>query len=119
MEKKCLQCGEKILGRVDKKFCCDQCRNTYNNLQNRDANNYIRNVNNILRKNHRILSELNPNGKINLPKQKLFEKGFNFNYHTNIFETKAGKVYHFCYDQGYLFIDNEYVTLVVKKEYVD
>jgi hypothetical protein len=37
----------------------DSCRNRHNNKQNKDSTNLIRNVNNKLRKNHRILSELN------------------------------------------------------------
>ena len=29
--KNCLECGDAIAGREDKKFCCDGCRNSYNN----------------------------------------------------------------------------------------
>ena len=35
--KTCLNCGEEINGRVDKKFCCDYCRNHYNNKLNSDV----------------------------------------------------------------------------------
>jgi len=119
MERKCLDCGTLILGRADKKFCSDQCRNNYNNQQNRDATNHIRNVNNILRKNRRILARLNPNGKSKVHKSKLAEKGFNFNYHTNIYATKNGNVYHFCYEQGYLSIENDFYALVLRQEYVE
>ena len=34
------------------------CRNSFNNLLNKDANEYVRKVNVILRKNRRILSSL-------------------------------------------------------------
>jgi hypothetical protein len=57
--KNCLECNEKIVGREDKKFCSDGCRNAYNNKINKDSTNYMRNVNNKLRKNYRILTELN------------------------------------------------------------
>jgi hypothetical protein len=40
----------KIVGREDKKFCSDGCRNAYNNKINKDSNNYMRNTNNKLRK---------------------------------------------------------------------
>ena len=50
MEKECLECGTKLMGRADKKFCNDQCRNSYNNNINKDANEYVRRVNVILRK---------------------------------------------------------------------
>lgn len=49
-EKVCLECGEKIKGRADKKFCSDQCRVAYNNKLNRDETNYMNNVVNLLRK---------------------------------------------------------------------
>ena len=63
MIKTCPECNEKIIGREDKKFCSDGCRNSYNNKINKDSTNYMRNVNNKLRKNYRILSELNTDGK--------------------------------------------------------
>lgn len=116
-EKECLDCGKKIFGRADKKFCSDQCRNSYNNKLNSDTNNYVRNTNNILRKNRRILMELTPNGKSKAPKSKLLDKGFDFNYLTSIYTTKAGATYHFCYEYGYLGLDNDWYALVIKNEY--
>lgn len=118
-EKVCLECGSKIFGRMDKKFCSDQCRNAYNNKLNSDGNNYIRNVNNILRKNRRILIELNPHGKAKTHRDRLAEKGFDFNYFTNTYTTKAGATYYFCYEYGYLGMDNNFFVLVKRKEYVD
>jgi predicted nucleic acid-binding Zn ribbon protein len=47
--KNCLECTEKIVGREDKKFCSDGCRNAYNKI-NKDSNNNMRNTNNKLRK---------------------------------------------------------------------
>ena len=117
--KKCPECGEVILGRADKKFCSDQCRNTFNNREKQDANNYIRNVNNILRKNRRILADLNPNGKSKASRNKLVEKGFNFDYYTNSYTTKTGKTYYYCYEFGYLPIEDDYYFLVMKQDYVD
>lgn len=115
----CPECGETILGRADKKFCSDQCRNTFNNRDKQDANNYIRNVNNILRKNRRILANLNPNGKSKASRNKLVEKGFNFDYFTNSYTTKTGKTYYYCYEFGYLPIEDDYYFLVMKQDYVD
>lgn len=119
MKKKCLECGDPFEGRIDKKFCSDQCRNTYNNRQNADANNYARKINHVLRKNRRILAALNPDGTTKVHKSVLSEKGFNFKYHTNIYTTKTGKTYIFCYDKGYLPIENNYYMLVTRQEYVE
>lgn len=117
--KSCLNCQEEIIGRVDKKFCSDYCRNQFNNSLNSDANKFVRNVNNILRKNRRILSRLNPEGKITVHKDKIYEKGFNFKYFTNVYTTKNGKSYFFCYEQGYLELENDYIMLVKKMDYVE
>ena len=119
MQKKCLECGDTIEGRIDKKFCSDQCRNTFNNRQNSDVINYVRKVNNTLRKNRRILAKLNPNGKSKVSKAQLAGDGFNFDYFTNVYKTKQGKTYYFCYEQGYLPIENDWFALVVKQEYVN
>ncbi|HBX52936.1 MAG: hypothetical protein A2275_14830 [Bacteroidetes bacterium RIFOXYA12_FULL_35_11] len=111
-KKKCPECGEPILGRADKKFCSDMCRNSFNNKQNSDVTNFMRTVNNILRKNRRILEELNPTGKISVHRDKLSEKGFNFNYFTSTYVTKKSHTYYFCYEQGYLAVENNYYILV-------
>jgi predicted nucleic acid-binding Zn ribbon protein len=115
--KACPVCGDAIIGRIDKKFCSDQCRNEFNNKQNQDANSYIRRINHILRKNRRILEELNPEGKTKISKNKLVNKGFDFRYFTNIYRTKTGNTYYFCYEQGYLPLENNFYALVRKDDY--
>jgi hypothetical protein len=110
--KTCLECDEKIVGREDKKFCSDGCRNAYNNKMNKDSTNFMRNINNKLRKNYRILSELNPNGKGKTTRSKLLVKGFDFECITNLLQTKTGNTYYFVYDQGYLFLENDFFILV-------
>ncbi len=114
--KKCLECADKITGRVDKKFCSDQCRISYNNRLNSDQVNLVRNINNTLRKNRRILLELNLTGKTKTTREKLLEKGFDFQYFTGIYTTKEGAVYHYCFEQGYLQTDKDWFLLVVRQD---
>ena len=114
MAKLCLECNEKIIGREDKKFCSDGCRNAYNNKMNKDQNNLMRNVNNKLRKNYRILCELNPDEKTKTTRTKLVSKGFDFDFFTSIYQTKTGNTYYFLYDQGYMSIENDGFVLVKK-----
>lgn len=113
----CLSCGKQLRGRLDKKFCDDYCRNSYNNQQNSDQNNYVRNVNNILRKNRRIIEELLPDDKENwtITKVKLLESGFNFKYHTHQYVNQKGQTYYFNYEYGYLPLDNDRYLLVRRK----
>ena len=106
----------KIIGRADKKFCSDQCRVSYNNKLNSDETDYMNNVTNILRKNRSILMELNTTGKTKVNRDKLNEKGFDFNYFTSQYVTKEGAIYHFCYEQGYLALDKNWYLLVTRKE---
>src|ERR1044072_5982596 len=100
----CLECAKPVKGRVDKKFCDDYCRNAYNNRHNADMNNYVRNINNALRKNRRILeSIIKPEEELGkCHRLRLAEMGFDFRYHTHQYLNKKGQTYHFCYEYGYL-----------------
>ena len=114
-DKLCLECETPLIGRVDKKFCNDMCRNSYNNLINKDANEYVRKVNVILRQDRRILSSLmNGSDKGKANKEQLLLNCFNFYYYTNICQTKQGKKYYFNYELGYLELEEEQFGLVKK-----
>jgi hypothetical protein len=112
----CLDCHEELKGRSDKKFCDDQCRSNFNNRQQSENTSFMRQVNSILKRNRRILEELNPEGKTKLSRKKLVAKGFNFEYFTNIYQTRNGTNYYFCYESGYLPLENEEILLVRKAE---
>jgi predicted nucleic acid-binding Zn ribbon protein len=108
----CLECGDAISGRRDKKFCSDQCRTSFNNNLNTDSTKYMRNVMNALRKNRRILVELNKTGKTKVHLEKLASKGFNFQYHTSTYTNKKGQTYYFCFENGYMALEDDYYILV-------
>jgi hypothetical protein len=115
----CLACRKTIKGRTDKKFCDDFCRNDYNNHLKSGDNNYVRNINNALRKNRRIMAALlegAPEGKIVLSKDSLSLKGFEFKYMTHTSTYTEGKTYYFCYDYGYLPLDSNRYLLVRKEK---
>ena len=112
MERSCPECGDKLIGRSDKKFCSDACRNARNNSLNKDVKNLIRNTNNRLRKNHRILETLNSKEKTKVKKESLLKHGFLFEYITGTYTTKSGSIYYYVYDQGYLELENEFYLLV-------
>lgn len=116
MDRSCPECGAKIIGRADKKFCSDSCRNAYNNALNKDRKNLVRTINNRLRKNYRILEALNRSGKTKVSKDQLIKTGFSFDYITGQYTTKSGSIYYYLYDQGYLELENGWVLLVKKQE---
>jgi len=113
--KVCLECHKEIVGRADKKFCSDYCRISFNNKKRSEDKKTIRDINVILRTNHKILKRINLAGKKKLNKAALTDQGFNFSYFTNLHTTNNGNKYFFCYDYGYRYLDDEDNILVVKK----
>ena len=116
--KLCLACNKPVKGRADKKFCNDYCRNVYNNQLKADSNKLVTNINNALKKNRRILENLLPASEemAKATKEKLQAKGFNFKYITHTYANKKGNVYFFCYEYGYLVLDNDWYLIVKRKE---
>ncbi|TDB65243.1 hypothetical protein [Arundinibacter roseus] len=110
--KTCLECGVAFAGRADKKFCSDMCRNAYNNKLNSDSYNVIRNTNNQLRRNRRILEELCPLDKSKTTRAVLLSKGFDFSLLTSQRITQKGNIYYFVYDYGYLELDHDFFLIV-------
>ena len=116
--KLCLNCNKPVKGRTDKKFCDDFCRNNYNNQLKSNTINLVRNINNSLGKNRRILENLFMAGEemAKTTRNKLLQKGFQFKYITHTYTNKKGNIYFFCYDIGYLPLDSDWYLLVKRKE---
>jgi hypothetical protein len=119
--KYCLACDNVLKGRADKKYCDDFCRNTYNNdLKVIENNNYIRNINNALKSNRRILKEMldnvAPEEKLTLAKPRLVQAGFNFKYITHTYTNKKENMYFFCYDYGYMHLEGDRCLIVRRRE---
>ena len=108
----CDYCGEVVRGRSDKRFCNPECRNGFHNHHAAVDDAFMRRVNKILRKNRRILAELNPDGKANVHRDRLQDRGFSFNYFTHLYVTKDAREYRFCYEYGYLEFKPDWFVLV-------
>lgn len=117
-ERKCLECGDVLHGRADKKFCGDQCRNAYNNKQLGDTNNIVRRVNRILKKNQTLLARMNFTGKTTIHRNELVKNEFHFGFFTSQLTTRRGRIFYFCYDQGYSMTGGDKVLLVQNRELV-
>jgi hypothetical protein len=116
-EKLCLACGEKIIGRADKKFCDDQCRSNYNREHTLQNSENVKRINAALKKNRQILMEMNPDGMSKVLYQDMLKKGFDFGYFTSILKTSKRNYYFFVYEMGYLPISVEQVLLVKKENH--
>jgi hypothetical protein len=84
-----------------------------------NESNIVRNINNLLRRNRRILEKLCPGEKSKSTLGEMKNEGYNFKYFTNMYETKKGLSYYFCYDYGYFLLNDEETMIVKRKEYVD
>ncbi|SIR30870.1 hypothetical protein [Pontibacter lucknowensis] len=120
-EKQCQQCGSKMTGRMDKRFCSNQCRANAHNAGRRQnsGEQLILNINSILRRNRTILKQASPQGKTTTHKQVLQLAGFDFRHHTHLYRTKQGNTYYFCYDYGYFLLPEEKVLIVNWQPYME
>lgn len=120
--KECLSCGKALKGRIDKKFCDDYCRNNYNNQQKAKSNhsNMVRNINNALLKNRKILESILASGggqdTVKANRDKLLQLGFHFKYFTQLYVAKNGNTYQYCYDYGYRELENDWYLIVRNKD---
>jgi len=116
-ETTCLACNKIIRsGRPDKKYCNDGCRNDYNNRLMQAERAEIKGIDLILKHNRRILKEaLNGDGSKKISREQLVKKGFRFDFHTHFYTNYKKDQYVFCYDYGYLHLNDD-VCLVVKSK---
>lgn len=78
----------------------------------------MRNINNALGKNRRILENLFEKGEeiTKTNRAKLQRLGFHFKYITHTYTNKKGNVYFFCYEYGYLPLEGDWFLVVKRKE---
>lgn len=114
MKRQCIACTHEFAGRLGKKYCSDACRFSDHNRRKRECpeTKLMDTINSILKKNRRILKQLNPAGKTTLRRDYLLAHGFDFNYITHLYRTRKGNTYYFCYEYGYLLLNEEQVLLV-------
>lgn len=74
----------------------------------------VRNINNALNKNRRILQGLILDGseQIEITRDELMELGFRFKFSTHVKLNCDGIASHFCYDYGYMMIEKDYCRIV-------
>lgn len=112
----CLYCEEEIKGRSDKRFCNANCKSAYHN-QNPNSNEaFIRGINSQIRKNRSALRTACPLGKATVRKEFLLKLGMDFKYLTHIWKSPRGNSYNFCYDYGYMQIDDPKKVLIIQQQ---
>lgn len=121
--RKCIECGKKLTGRIDQKFCSEYCRSAYHYERSRQRKeSFYEQVSRQLKKNRLILKRYNKAGKATVVKQKLLAEGFNPKYFTHYWKNKKNQVYLFCYEYGFLLLrehSKEKYVLVTWQPYMD
>ncbi len=108
----CLECNERLVGRSDKKFCNDSCRNTYNNKNNKDSSNLMRSIHSQLRRNYKILQTYTfVENQASTTTTKLSAEGFSFEYFTQHKTYLDGTSHRILYDVGYEILEKGRVRL--------
>ena len=119
----CLQCRKPFHGgRTDRRFCNDQCRNTYNREKRRlaaldayeDAHErIIRSI----KKNHALLKKFNPRqeGWI-VDWEPLYRAGFRREFFTGCETLPNGNIRYYCFEQGWLDLGEAKIELSVDLE---
>ncbi|MFM7838034.1 MAG: DUF2116 family Zn-ribbon domain-containing protein [Chitinophagaceae bacterium] len=113
--KHCLACGKTVRGRTDKKFCDDYCRNGYNNQLKRLTLEPLKAINKVLRRNRNILERVVSkvaHRPVTISKEDLLQEGFYFKYITHALTTPQGDTCYYCYDFGYMQLEEESVMIV-------
>ena len=119
--KECLNCGSKLTGRRDKKFCDAQCKAEFHNKNRSYGELYISSSQSITRHNRRILKTLCPEGKATVRKEVLDIMGYDFRYFSGLYKTSAN-LYYLAYDYAFAPIYEkgvEKALIVQRQDYMD
>ncbi len=109
--RQCKTGNDLIRGRSDKIFCSDHCRTHWHNARNRDIYNHIRNVNNALRRNRRILYNCLAE-KIKPSRSYLTLLGFDFSVFTGLSISLDDQPVYICYDIGFSIAPDHSVSII-------
>jgi hypothetical protein len=106
-----------LKGRIDKKFCSANCKSSYQYDKIRNTDQLYYKVDKQLKTNRKILKKYNKVGKTTLRREVLQNEGFNPNYFTHFRKTATGDVYFYCYDFGFLKME-ETTSTELKQKYL-
>ncbi len=103
---RCLECGDRIrYGRTDRKFCCDKCKNSYNNRKTRVSRNFKLKVRNAIEKNYEILESLVKSELSSISLSEIAMMGFKVDFVTSYHKVGSHHEY-WCYDIRYYLSDS-------------
>lgn len=117
----CPVCKHEVKGRADKVYCSLQCKSAQHYERKSQNESFFLQVDRQLKINRKILKKYNVSGYTTLRKEKLLNEGFNPRFFTHFWKNNKGQVYLFCYDYGFMEIEQNAVKkylLVVWQDYM-
>ena len=107
----CLECGEPIFGRSDKKFCDGSCRNRYHSRLRSDQDVHLKRTMGILTRNYSILESIYDMKAGACPSDVLERLGFMPEYVTHRTIKKGKHLEYRCFDFVYNLSPNKLFNL--------
>jgi hypothetical protein len=118
MKKLCPNCNELIKVRIGKIYCNNYCKSNYHYEERKKLDDSLfSKIDKQLKLNRRLLSKFNQSGKSTIRKEKLIEAGFIPKFHTHHWRNQKGEVYYFCFDLGFLELQQSGKTKYLLIEY--
>ncbi|MBQ9463402.1 MAG: hypothetical protein IJU68_07085 [Bacteroidales bacterium] len=107
----CLECGEPIYGRTDKRFCNRACKNRWHNgIRHRHERQYNL-VLKALETNYTVLEHLYKFKNFSCPVQELLKMGFSTDISTHLVQKKGKHLEYRCFDFIYNLSCNKLFNL--------
>ena len=114
-KRNCKRCGARFVGRSDKIFCCDSCRNDYHNYLRRERNKGMNRVNSILSRNREIIRSLLSKGIESIDTRELSMLAFDFTHFTSMDKRILGRTCYHIYEYCYYYSANGDVHFSLKE----
>lgn len=108
---RCLECGDTIeYGRAGKKFCCENCKNRYNNRRVRNTRISRMRVMTSLDKNYRILERLLRMGVTTMDVSYMKQLGFSFDSVTSYHKVRKRDEFC-CFDISFVVTETKVTSI--------
>lgn len=117
--KVCIECDQRIVGRIDKRFCSDLCRSQYNNRVSSRDSVFVRKVNTILARNRKVLRSFYDKRDAEVHILHLESEGFNCRYFTNEYIDDDSRTYRFCYDYGLYAVRKDVYRIIEENDILE
>ena len=108
---RCLECGEPVYGRTDKKFCNNNCRNRYHSHLRYAPVKAQNDTMHILSHNYAVLQTVYLLKGGSCPRSTLDEMGFKSEYVTQQVYKKGKHLEYRCFDFVYNLSENKLFNL--------